>query len=97
MKLVLFDLDNTLLVGDSDYEWGQFLIENGVVDRGEYEARNQRFYEQYKAGTLDIMQFLGFALAPLAARAIRSASPPAAARSSPPPASTPGCARASSS
>jgi HAD superfamily hydrolase (TIGR01490 family) len=67
MKLVLFDLDNTLLVGDSDYEWGQFLIENGVVDRGEYEARNQRFYEQYKAGTLDIMQFLGFALAPLAA------------------------------
>ncbi|MBY0440279.1 MAG: HAD-IB family hydrolase [Burkholderiales bacterium] len=66
MKLVLFDLDNTLLAGDSDYEWGQFLIDTGVLDRTEYEARNQSFYDQYKAGTLDIMEFLAFALAPLA-------------------------------
>lgn len=66
MKLVLFDLDNTLLAGDSDYEWGQFLIETGVLDRGQYESRNKGFYDQYKAGTLDIMAFLAFALAPLA-------------------------------
>ncbi len=66
MKLVLFDLDNTLLAGDSDYEWGQFLIETGVLDRSEYESRNKGFYDQYKAGTLDIMEFLAFALGPLA-------------------------------
>jgi HAD superfamily hydrolase (TIGR01490 family) len=66
MRLALFDLDNTLLAGDSDYEWGQFLIDAGVVDRGEYESRNREFYEQYKAGTLDIHAFLAFALAPLA-------------------------------
>lgn len=66
MKLVLFDLDNTLLAGDSDYEWGQFLIETGVLERDGYEARNRGFYEQYNAGTLDILEFLAFALAPLA-------------------------------
>lgn len=66
MELALFDLDNTLLDGDSDYEWAQFLIERGVLDRGEYEARNLEFYEQYKAGTLDIFAFLDFQLAPLA-------------------------------
>jgi len=52
MKLVLFDLDNTLLSGDSDYEWAQFLIDVGVLDRTEYEARNQEFYAAYQAGTL---------------------------------------------
>ena len=66
MKLALFDLDNTLLAGDSDYEWGQFLIDAGVLDREEYEARNREFYRQYQAGTLDIHAFLAFALAPLA-------------------------------
>jgi HAD superfamily hydrolase (TIGR01490 family) len=66
MKLVLFDLDNTLLAGDSDYEWGQFLIDSGVLDRDFYESRNRGFYDQYKAGTLDIHEFLEFALAPLA-------------------------------
>lgn len=69
MKLTLFDLDNTLLAGDSDYEWGQFLIDRGVLSRAEYEAQNARFFEQYKAGTLDIHQYLGFALGPLAAHA----------------------------
>ena len=66
MELALFDLDNTLLSGDSDYEWAQFLIEEGVLDRGRYEAENRRFYDQYKAGTLDIFEFLDFQLAPLA-------------------------------
>ncbi|QID18452.1 HAD family hydrolase [Nitrogeniibacter mangrovi] len=66
MKLVLFDLDNTLLAGDSDFAWAQFLIGKGVLDREVYESRNLQFYEQYKAGTLDIFEFLDFQLAPLA-------------------------------
>lgn len=66
MNLALFDLDNTLLAGDSDFEWAQFLISKGVVDREVQEAKNIRFYEQYKAGTLDIYEFLEFQLAPLA-------------------------------
>jgi HAD superfamily hydrolase (TIGR01490 family) len=65
-RLALFDLDNTLLTGDSDYEWGQFMCDQGVVDRAQYEAQNRKYYEQYKAGTLDIHEFLGFALRPLA-------------------------------
>jgi HAD superfamily hydrolase (TIGR01490 family) len=65
-KLVLFDLDNTLLAGDSDFEWAQFLIGKGVLDREVHEARNLEFYEHYKAGTLDIQAFLDFQLAPLA-------------------------------
>ena len=65
MKLVLFDLDNTLLAGDSDFEWAQFLIEQGVLDREVYEARNEEFFAQYKAGTLDIYEFLDFQLKPL--------------------------------
>jgi HAD superfamily hydrolase (TIGR01490 family) len=66
MRLALFDLDNTLLAGDSDFEWAQFLIEKGVLDREVYEARNQAFYDQYKAGTLNIHEFLDFQLKPLA-------------------------------
>jgi HAD superfamily hydrolase (TIGR01490 family) len=65
VRLALFDLDNTLLAGDSDFEWAQFLIEQGVLDREVYEARNRGFYEQYKAGTLDIREFLDFQLKPL--------------------------------
>lgn len=68
MNLALFDLDNTLLAGDSDYEWGQFMVDQGLVDRAEYEARNAEFYEQYKAGTMNIFEYLAFALAPLAQR-----------------------------
>ena len=67
MRLALFDLDNTLLGGDSDYEWGQFLVDRGVLDRATYEAQNLAYYEQYAAGTLDIHEYLGFALRPLAA------------------------------
>jgi len=66
MNLALFDLDNTLLAGDSDFEWAQYLIGRGVLDREVHEARNLEFYEQYKAGTLDIHAFLDFQLAPLA-------------------------------
>jgi HAD superfamily hydrolase (TIGR01490 family) len=67
MALAIFDLDNTLLTGDSDYLWGQFLCEIGVVDRTRYERENDRFYADYRAGRLDIMAFLRFSLAPLAA------------------------------
>src|SRR5688572_14808505 len=66
MRLTLFDLDNTLLAGDSDYEWGQFLVDRGVVEREVYEAQNRVYYQQYVAGTLDIHEYLGFALRPLA-------------------------------
>jgi phosphoserine phosphatase len=66
VNLVLFDLDNTLLAGDSDFAWAQFLIGKGVLDRELQEAKNIEFYEQYKAGTLDIFEFLDFQLAPLA-------------------------------
>ncbi|MHB8727894.1 MAG: histidinol-phosphatase [Sulfuricaulis sp.] len=66
MSLAIFDLDNTLLRGDSDHAWGRFLIENQLVDGAEYERENERYYAQYQAGTLDIMEFLAFALRPLA-------------------------------
>ena len=65
MPLAIFDLDNTLLSGDSDYLWGQFLGEIGAVDRDSYERENERFYEDYREGRLDIMAFLAFSLKPL--------------------------------
>lgn len=65
MDLVLFDLDNTLLNGDSDYEWARFLIEQGVLDGPVYEAQNNAFFDMYKQGTLDIHAFLDFQLKPL--------------------------------
>jgi len=66
LGLAIFDLDNTLLAGDSDYLWGQFLVEQGIVDKNHYERENERFYEEYRAGTLDIHEFLNFTLEPLA-------------------------------
>ena len=66
MALAIFDLDHTLLAGDSDYAWGQFLISRGAVAREEYERENERYYAQYRAGELDIYEFLAFALRPLA-------------------------------
>lgn len=65
MNLALFDLDNTLLAGDSDFQWGQFLMEEGLLEREKHEARNLQFYEDYKAGNLDIYAFLDFQLKPL--------------------------------
>jgi HAD superfamily hydrolase (TIGR01490 family) len=65
-QLALFDLDNTLLSGDSDFEWAQFLIAKGVVDHATHAAKNREFFEQYQAGTLNIGEFLDFQLKPLA-------------------------------
>ena len=65
VTLAIFDLDNTLIGGDSDHLWGQFVCENGLVDGEDFAARNERFYEDYKAGKLDIDAYLRFALAPL--------------------------------
>jgi HAD superfamily hydrolase (TIGR01490 family) len=60
--LALFDLDNTLIAGDSDYLWGCFLVEQGIVDGKLYESENQRFYDLYKIGKLDIHEFHRFQL-----------------------------------
>lgn len=65
MSLAIFDLDNTLLAGDSDYSWGEFLVQKKLVDSEEYRIANDSFYEDYKAGTLDIQAYLQFSLAPL--------------------------------
>ena len=66
MSLAIFDLDNTLIADDSDFLWGQFLVDRGIVDKDYYEEVNAKFYEDYKEGTLDIVEFLSFSLAPLA-------------------------------
>lgn len=66
MTLAIFDLDNTLLGGDSDNLWGQFVCERGLVDGADFAARNEQFYSDYKAGTLDIDAYLRFALSALA-------------------------------
>jgi HAD superfamily hydrolase (TIGR01490 family) len=71
MTLALFDLDNTLLSGDSDYEWGQFLVRKKLVDKKSYEAANLRFYEQYKRGELDIYEWSAFTFKPLAERSMQ--------------------------
>ncbi|WP_198265431.1 HAD family hydrolase [sulfur-oxidizing endosymbiont of Gigantopelta aegis] len=70
MNLAIFDLDNTLIGGDSDYLWGKFLVEKELVDPILYERENQHFYDEYKAGTLDIYDFLEFSLAPLSKHSI---------------------------
>ncbi len=66
MSLAIFDLDNTLIGDDSDYLWGQFLVDQGIVDQAYYEAANAKFYDDYRQGTLDINEFLRFSLKPLA-------------------------------
>lgn len=65
MALALFDLDNTLLADDSDFLWGCFLVDKGLVDKTTYDEANKRFYDDYKKGTLDILEFLAFSLKPL--------------------------------
>lgn len=62
MTLALFDLDNTLLAGDSDHSWGEFLIHKGIVDAKAYGEANDAFFEDYKNGTLDIVAYQEFAL-----------------------------------
>lgn len=66
MSLAIFDLDNTLIANDSDFLWGQFLVDQGIVNQEYYETANAKFYDDYKHGTLDIVEFLDFSLAPLA-------------------------------
>ena len=66
MNLALFDLDNTLIIGDSDSEWPKFLIKRGILDAEHHARQNDYFYEQYKAGTLDIHEYIRFSVAPLA-------------------------------
>jgi len=65
VALAIFDLDHTLLSGDSDHAWGQFLVDRGLVDPEVHQRRNDHFYEQYKAGSLDIHEYLEFAMRPL--------------------------------
>lgn len=65
MTLAIFDLDGTLLNGDSDYTWGQFLVEKGLVDTQVYNEANDKFFKQYQSATLDIYEYLAFSLAPL--------------------------------
>lgn len=64
-NLALFDLDNTLLAGDSDYSWSLFLINEGLLDAKIHHDRNEQFYLDYKNGNLDIVKFLEFQLRPL--------------------------------
>ncbi len=66
LNLAIFDLDNTLLANDSDFLWGQFLVKKDLVDAQYYATKNQYFYDEYHAGTLNITEFLQFSLKPLA-------------------------------
>jgi HAD superfamily hydrolase (TIGR01490 family) len=65
VALAIFDLDNTLLAGDSDHAWGQFLVDEGIVDTGQFKRANDRFYQDYLDGSLDIQKYLEFSLEPL--------------------------------
>jgi len=65
MALAIFDLDNTLIAGDSDYSWGEFLVAQGKVDSDYYRVMNDRFFADYEAGRLDINAYLQFSLEPL--------------------------------
>tara|TARA_B100000035_G_scaffold315452_1_gene336370 strand:- start:4022 stop:4684 length:663 start_codon:yes stop_codon:yes gene_type:complete len=60
MNLVIFDLDNTLLKGDSDYNWALFLIKKGFIDKESYEQKNEQFYEDYQNGSLDVFKYCEF-------------------------------------
>lgn len=66
MRLAIFDLDNTLLGGDSDHAWGEFLIEQGLVEAETHRARNDEFYRQYQEGSLKVADYVAFAAAPIA-------------------------------
>ncbi|PWQ97738.1 HAD family hydrolase [Leucothrix pacifica] len=70
MTLALFDLDNTLLSDDSDYQWGQFMVSKGLVDSEEYAKRNEAFYQDYQNGTLDINEYCAFSFSSLACRSM---------------------------
>lgn len=65
MNLAIFDLDNTLLAGDSDHAWGEFIVSKGLVKPEFYSAENDRFYREYQQGTLDIIEYQRFVLTPI--------------------------------
>ena len=65
VALAIFDLDNTLIAGDSDHGWGEFLIEQGKVDAALYEEKNDYYFQQYQSGQLNILEYLEFSLLPL--------------------------------
>ena len=71
VTLAIFDLDNTLIGGDSDNLWGEFVCEQGLVDGDNFAAENNQFYEDYKSGSLDIIAYLRFALGTLRIKTIR--------------------------
>jgi HAD superfamily hydrolase (TIGR01490 family) len=75
MTLAIFDLDNTLIAGDSDHLWGQFVCEQGLVDSASFARDNERFYRDYQAGSLDIDAYLRFALGPLKGRSPEELAP----------------------
>ncbi len=72
MTLAIFDLDHTLLAGDSDYLWGEYMVENNIVDEARYRRRNRVFYEDYQRGELDNDRYLAFALEPLTHHSIEA-------------------------
>ena len=65
MALAIFDLDETLIAGDSDHAWGEFISNLGLVDADQYRKQNNEFYQQYLNGTLDVEAYLAFACEPL--------------------------------
>lgn len=75
MRLAVFDLDHTLLAADSDFLWGQFLCDEGLVDRAAYEEKNRQFYADYAAGTLDFTAYYQFSLAPLTQKSVAEWQP----------------------
>ncbi len=60
MNLCLFDLDHTLLPLDSDHEFGEFIVRQGLVDGADYRRRNDNFYQQYCDGTLVLDDYIAF-------------------------------------
>jgi len=72
MALAIFDLDHTLLNGDSDYLWGEYMVANQIVDKNEYQAKNKAFLRAYQRGQLDNDEYLQFALKPLTRHSLES-------------------------
>lgn len=70
LSLAIFDLDETLISGDSDYLWGEFIVEKGLVDKASHQEKNRHFYQQYKQGKLDVDDYLRFACSVLASHPI---------------------------
>ncbi len=70
MTIAIFDLDNTLLSGDSDYGWGKFLVDRNLVNREIYEQANEKFFQDYRQGVLDIHEYSAFSFGPLADRSM---------------------------